>query len=268
MTGDLALLRDAAQEAGKLALELRKAGLTVWSKAGGSPVTNADIAVDELLKQRLRAARPGYGWLSEETADDPARLEAKRLFIVDPIDGTRSYMKDGPWWVVALAVVEAGQPVAAVIYAPVQDETYEATTGGGARLNGAPIHPSAATELDQCAMLGDVGLFTRGTWAKPWPPMQVTSRNAIAYRMALVAAGAFDAAVAMGPKADWDLVAGTLIAREAGARVTDHKGGALVFNTPSARNPSLVCAAPGVHPLILERTAPIDLIDDQPSRDS
>ena len=263
MTTDLDLLRDAAREAGALALQLRGEGLTVWSKAGGSPVTNADIAVDDFLKQRLRAARPDYGWLSEETADDPARLKARRLFIVDPIDGTRSYMKDGPWWVTALAVVEDGQPTAAAIYAPVQDEAYEAVAGGGARMNGATIHASAATTLAQCAMLGDARLFTRPIWAEPWPPMQVTARNAIAYRMALVAGGGYDAAVSLSSKADWDLAASTLIAREAGALVTDHKGGALVFNTPRARNPSLVCAAPGVHPLILARTAPIDLPDDR-----
>lgn len=264
MTDDLALLRDAAQEAGRLALKLRREGLEIWSKPGGSPVTNADMAVDALLTKRLREARPDYGWLSEETADNAERLSKQRTFIVDPIDGTRSYMKNGPWWVVALAVVEDGQPITAAIYAPVQEEAYEATTGGGARLNGVPIHASAADNLDQCAMLGDAALFARRGWAPPWPEMRVSSRNAIAYRMALVAAGTYDAAVALGSKADWDLCAGTLICREAGAPATDHHGGELVFNTPHARNPSLVCAAPGVHPLILERTAPIDLLDERP----
>ena len=264
MTPDLDLLRDCAKAAGRLALELREKGLEIWSKPGGSPVTNADMAVDAMVKQSLRGARSDYGWLSEETADDPARLDAKRLFIVDPIDGTRSFMKGGDWWVVALAVVEDGQPTAAVIHAPVQDETYEATEGGGARLNGEPIHASATKALENCAMLAEAALFNRRTWATPWPAMQLTSRNAIAYRMALTAAGAYDAAVALGPKADWDICAGALICREAGALATDHKGGRLVFNTPHARNPSLICAAPGVHPLILDRTRPIDLPDDRP----
>ena len=132
MRDDLALIRQAALDAGQLAMDMRKDGLKTWSKEGGSPVTNADIAVDTLLKERLMAARPDYGWLSEETADDPARLGKQRLFVVDPIDGTAAYMKDKPWFSVAIAVVEAGRPVAGVVHAPALDETYDAISGGGA----------------------------------------------------------------------------------------------------------------------------------------
>jgi len=259
MSADLDLLRETAHEAGRLGLELQEAGLEVTWKPGGSPVTNGDLALDLLIKQRLTAARPDYGWLSEETADDPARLSARRVFIVDPIDGTSAYVKGRPWWSVSLAVVEEGRPIAGVVYAPGIEETYEGELGGGAWLNGAPIRASACDDLAACAMLSPAGAFSDGDWPEPWPDMRVENRNSVALRLALVAAGAFDAAVAMTAKQDWDIAAGMLIAEEAGAVVTDHRGGALVLNRPVPWHRSLVAAAPALHPLILRRTAPIDL---------
>ena len=255
---DLDLIRGAALEAGRLALEARANGLKIWSKPGGSPVTDADLAVDTLLKLRLLAARPNYGWLSEETADDPARLAIPRLFLVDPIDGTAAYIRNKPWFTVCIAVVEAGRPIAAVVHAPELNETYEATLGGGARLNGRPIAPSDRLELEGASMLGDPRMFTDPRWPRPWPPMNVASRNSIAYRMVLVASGAFDAALAMTPKNDWDLAAADLILSEAGAHVGDHLGRPFVYNRPSPQQRSLLCAAPGLSELILQRVGHID----------
>jgi myo-inositol-1(or 4)-monophosphatase len=259
VTDDLDLLRAVAHEAGRLALSLQETELDIRRKPGGSPVTNADLAVDELIKARLRAARPDYGWLSEETVDDRSRFSTRRLFLVDPIDGTVAFMKGRPWWTVSVAVVEDGRALAGVIYAPRLDETYEAERGGGARLNGAAIHASACADLEACAMLGPAGAFTHLTGPEPWPQMRIENRNSIALRMGLVAAGAFDAAVALSPKADWDLAAGLVIAEEAGAVATDHKGRPLRLNGESALHPSLVCAGPALHTLILQRTATIDL---------
>lgn len=256
---DLALIEAAAREAGELAMRMRAEGVRKWSKDGGSPVTEADIAVDRLLKERLTAARPGYGWLSEETMDDPSRLAQRRLFVVDPIDGTAAFIKDRPWWAVSIAVVEDGRPVAGAVHAPVLEETYTAAKGGGARLNGAPIAASQALDLDDCAMLGDAKMFIDPRWPTPWPAMRVETRNSIAYRMCLVASGAFDAAVALSAKNEWDLAAADLICAEAGALVTDHKGQAFVYNDANPRAPSLVCAAPALHPLILERVGHIHL---------
>ncbi|CAN5430720.1 3'(2'),5'-bisphosphate nucleotidase CysQ [soil metagenome] len=256
---DLDLIRSAALAAGALALSERERGVKTWAKEGGSPVTSADIAVDNLLKDRLLSARPDYGWLSEETADDAERLTKSRIFIVDPIDGTVAFMKGKPWWCVPIAVIENGRPVVAVIHAPQLNETFEATLGGGARLNGKPITASDTDTLEDASMLADAVLIQSPRWAEPWPPMRLEKRNAIAYRMALVAAGAFDAAVAISPKWDWDIAAGDLIAHEAGAKVTDHHGGGWVFNRPDPRQYSLVCSAPALHPLILERTRPIPL---------
>jgi myo-inositol-1(or 4)-monophosphatase len=256
---DLDLILDAAREAGELALKARAGGLKVWSKDGGSPVTDADLAVDALLKERLRAARPDYGWLSEETVDDPARLTTARQFVVDPIDGTVAFMKDKPWFAVSVAVVEDGRPIAGVVHAPALNETYSAVAGGGATLNGAAISPSDTDDLEDAAMLGDAKMFVHPVWANPWPAMRVESRNSIAYRVCLVAAGAFDAAVALSPKSEWDLAAADLIRAEAGACLTDHKGRGFSYNRPIPLVPSLVCANAALQPLILSRVGHIDL---------
>jgi myo-inositol-1(or 4)-monophosphatase len=252
MTSDLDLIRSAALEAGALALALREDKLKIWAKAGGSPVTDADLKVDELIKARLMTARPDYGWLSEETVDDPVRMARRRVFVVDPIDGTVAYMKQRPWFSVSIAVVEDGLPVCGVVHAPAVVETYEATLDGPALVNGVPIHAGRRAELEGASVLGDA----RTLEAPPWPPMLVENRNSVAYRVCLVAAGAFDAAIALSTKCDWDLAAADLIARRAGALVTDAAGQPFRYNQESTTKPSLVCAPRPLHQLILDRIAP------------
>jgi len=253
MTEDLKLILDAAQEAGDLARALRRKGLEIeYKEADGTPVTNADLAADKLLTQRLRSARPDYGWLSEETADARDRLDCRRIFVVDPIDGTRAFLRDRPWWSVAIAVVEDGLPTAAVVYAPEVEETYAAVAGQGATRNGQALAPSGATALADCRMVGDPVVFAHWSWPTPWPPMQVEQRNSTAYRMCLVAAGEFDAAVAPVRKSDWDVAAGDLIAREAGCFVGDHTGAGFRYNLTRPSQASLICATPALAPLILE----------------
>ncbi|MDP1630874.1 MAG: 3'(2'),5'-bisphosphate nucleotidase CysQ [Caulobacter sp.] len=261
MTEDLALIEAAAREAGAEARRLKAAGLKTWAKDGGSPVTNADLAVDALLRTGLGEARPDYGWLSEETADDPARLDRRRLFVVDPIDGTVAFLKDKPWWTVCIAVVEDGQPVAACIHAPDLDETFVASRGGGAWRNGERIAAGDCAAIEDCRMLAAVKMFSHPAWPTPWPPMQVEARNSVAYRLCLVADGRFDAALALSSKCEWDLAAAELICAEAGAVVTDHRGRAFSYNRPNPQFPSLIAATPALHPLILERVRHIDLPD-------
>jgi myo-inositol-1(or 4)-monophosphatase len=257
---DLDLIREAALAAGQVALDLLGRGLDVqWKSGDDTPVTNGDLAVDALLKDRLLAARPDYGWLSEETADDPARLQKRKLFIVDPIDGTRAYAKVKPWFTVCIAVVENGQPTAGVVHAPALGHTYEAQTGGGAHRDGQPIHVTDCQALEACAMLAHAPMFNHPAWPEPWPPMRVESRNSVALRMALVADGSFDACFAPSGKHEWDLAAADLICREAGALVTDHKGRGFSYNRPVPRQPALVCAGPTLHRLLLARVAHIEL---------
>ena len=261
MSDDLELIRAAAVEAGALAVDMRKLDrLNVRSKDGGSPVTDADLEVDALLRRRLMAARPDYGWLSEETADDESRLRTERTFLVDPIDGTAGYIRGRPGWAVSIAVVENGAPISGVLHAPALGQTFEAARGSGARLNGAAIVVTDVDRLEQCAILTDARMLERPEWPTPWPDMRVESRASVALRMALVAAGEFDAVLALSGKCDWDLAAADLILREAGGVATDHLGGAFAYNQPSTRKPSLVCAGPALHPLILQRVGHIELV--------
>lgn len=253
MIDDLALIVAAAHAAGALARDLRHRGLEVEYKADKSPVTNADLATDRLLTEALRTARPDYGWLSEETADATDRLDRRRIFVVDPIDGTRSFLNDKPWWSVSIAVVEDGLAVAGVVYAPEFEETYAATAGQGATRNGLAIRASTVGALEDCRMAGDPGLFRHPAWPQPWPAMRVEPRNSTAYRMCLVASGDFDATVAPVRKSDWDVAAGDLIAREAGCFVGDHRGEAFRYNQPRPSQASLICANRALAPLILDR---------------
>lgn len=255
---DLQLILDAAQEAGALARDIRRRGLEVQYKPDdNSPVTNADLAADALLTQRLRAARPDYGWLSEETADARDRLDRRRIFVVDPIDGTRAFLRGRPWWSVAIAVVEDGLPIAGAVFAPEVGELYGAQAGQGATRNGEPIRTSATATLDDCRMAGDPVVFQHWSWPQPWPPMRIEHRNSTAYRMCLVGAGDFDAAVAPVRKSDWDVAAGDIIAREAGCFVGDHNGEAFRYNRARPSQASLICTTPALAPLILARVSHI-----------
>jgi myo-inositol-1(or 4)-monophosphatase len=260
---DRTLVEAAAREAGRLARSYFGGHYKTWDKGKGQPVTDADIAVDRFLHDTLLSARPDYGWLSEETRDDPARRDFRRIFVVDPIDGTVAFIKGRPHFSVAVAVVEDTRPIAAAVYNPVLDECFTAARGEGATLNGAAIHASACAQIEGCRMLGDKAMFAHPGWSAPpntpWPPMHIETRNSIAYRMALVADGRFDAALALSAKCDWDLAAADLIVHEAGGRVTDHRGGLLHYNGVKPLQRTMLCAAPGLHPLLVEKLAHLNL---------
>ncbi len=181
------------------------------------------------------------------------RLSQQRIFVVDPIDGTRAFLNDRPWWAVSIAVVDGDRPVAGVVFAPEVGETYAARAGHGAHLDGAPIRVGEVSALEACRMAGDPNMFRHPSWPVPWPEMQVEPRNSTAYRMCLVASGAFDAAVAPVAKHDWDLAAADLIATEAGAFVGDHRGQIFRYNRERPVQASLICSAPALAPLILDR---------------
>ena len=209
----------------------------------------------------MRAARPNYGWLSEETEDDPSRLSAENVFVVDPIDGTIGFVKGKPQFTIAIAIVRDGRPRAGAIYNPITEECYSAEEGKGAHLNGEHIHVSARAEIEGCKMLATKSLFEHPFWNNaplaPWPAMQIETRSSIAYRMALVAAGGFDAMLALSTKHDWDLAAGDIIVREAGGRVSDARGNALRYNGTVPHQRSVVAAASALHAKLLEKMRPL-----------
>lgn len=254
-SADLALLRDAALEAGQLAMQYFCRAFKSWDKEPDHPVTEADIAVNTLLMEKLRSARPDYGWLSEETSDTPERLTCERVFVVDPIDGTRAFMKGEPHFCIALAILEGDQPVVAVIYAPVHKELFEAVKGGGAKLNGMPISTSAKAEVKDGRLIAEPTLFQRSDWPVTWPDLvhPELKPNSTAYRMALVADGRWDGVMVLWNKWDWDVAAATLIVQEAGGEVSCHTGAPYVFNQKVAAQQSLIAAGPVLHGLLIER---------------
>lgn len=251
---DAELLGAVVREAGALALAHADApGAVVDKPDGGGPVSEADLATDAYLRRHLLAARPGYGWLSEESADTPDRLEAQRLFIVDPIDGTRAFLAGKPTWAISVAVVEAGQVVAGIVHMPALGKTYTAERGGGARRNGHPIATSRRAAAEGAEVLTSSSQLAPAYWPGGIPPVSRHFRPSIAYRLCLVAEGRFDATLTFRRSWEWDVAAGDLIAREAGASVTDASGGPLAYNSPDPRVDGMIAAAPTLHADLLSR---------------
>jgi myo-inositol-1(or 4)-monophosphatase len=244
----------AAREVGDAALgqwrHLRGGGnLDQWSKADASLVCEVDIETDRRLKAMLGAIDPEAGWLSEETADDAARLARRRIWCVDPIDGTRDFLRGRPGWAVSIALVSDGLPIFGVLYAPARDELWVAQTGGGASMNGATIASGSRT------MLAGARVPAASLPRVDSDLMPVHQPNSIALRMAMVAKDDADLVATLRWGFEWDIAAATLIAQEAGAIVTDAFGSPLAFNTPRAQSFGVVVAVPGIHAAAVDRLA-------------
>jgi myo-inositol-1(or 4)-monophosphatase len=247
-------LRAVARAAGAVALPFFRAGAAttarLWYKERGSPVTEADVAVDTYLKVHLSQALPEAGWLSEETTDDPARLGKRFVWIVDPIDGTRAYMSGHPDWSVAIALLDAGRPVLGVVYAPAHDQLYEASLRGGAMRNGRPIRVSAACALNGARVTGPKPLVT---WLHGQAgPVEILPKiPSLALRLARVAEGSVDIGLVSSNSRDWDLAAADLILHEAGGRVTDFAGRELAYNRPEPVHGELAAVSARLHPRVI-----------------
>jgi myo-inositol-1(or 4)-monophosphatase len=252
---DLALLQDAAREAGHVAMRYWRKALKSWDKPDGTgPVTEADMEVNTLLDARLRAARPGYGWLSEETADTPDRLTRARCFIIDPIDGTRAFIHGEDTFAIALGLADGREMVAGVVYLPALDRLYAARRGGPATRNGVALSASTATEPDGAKVLTTAPNMAAQHWPGGVPALKRSFRPSLAYRICLVAEGRHDAMITFRDAWEWDIAAASLIAERAGAVVTDARGAALRFNAPHPQAPGIIAAAPGLHGPLLSRT--------------
>lgn len=251
---DRALLEESARIAGEIGLGFVGGPNAVEEKPGGhGPVSEADRAVNAYLHDRLRAARPDYGWLSEESEDGAARLATPRVFIIDPIDGTRAYLAGQSSWGVSLAVAEAGRIIAGAVYMPALDRLYSAADGGGALCDGQPICVSGATDADRATVLANAASLDAMRWRDAPPRLTRHFRPSLAYRLCLVAEGRFDAALSFRDTWEWDLAAGGLIAQEAGALVTTAAGGALVYNRAQPMLPGFLAAGPALHATIRSR---------------
>ncbi|MGE0006127.1 MAG: inositol monophosphatase [Parvibaculaceae bacterium] len=251
---DAELLAGAVREAGALACSLFRQSVKGWTKSDGSPVTEADLAVDATLKARLHAARPDYGWLSEETPDSGDRLARSHVWIVDPIDGTRAFAEGGDEWCVAAALLVDGRPRLAAIHRPMTGDFYEAAQGSGARLNGEPLRVAGSSALAGARVLGNAAALKRLQAAAPVEAVAAGS-TPLAMRLARVAQGRLDAALSTTPKHDWDLAAGDLLVHEAGGIVTGLDGGRFVYNRPETRQKDYVASSPALHAALLEQLA-------------
>ena len=242
---DLALLEAAAHQAGELALGYFGQGLETWFKGNKSPVSEADIAVDRFLANRLLSERPDYGWLSEETADDRSRLNCRRVFIVDPIDGTRAFLSGGEEWTISVAVVEGGRPVAGAVYCPIRNEMFTAHAGGGAYLNGNAIQVSSRRDVSGATLTGPHSIVSNtDVLAAGFQKTEIL--RSLAYRLVVVAAGRIDVGTARGGPSDWDLAAADLVVQESGGALIDVDGRVLTYNRPRTGHPALIAASTGL----------------------
>jgi myo-inositol-1(or 4)-monophosphatase len=240
LSRDRERLAAAVTEAGAVAKKFFGGPLKQWTKGlGDSPVTEADIASNDLLHRHLMEA--GDGWLSEESENDPSRLDAERVWVVDPIDGTRAFIAGREDWSVSAALVVGGRPVAAALFAPVTDELFLAVAGGGATRSGVAIKASSGASLQGARIGGPKKMLDRftfdGTGIVAMPRI-----HSLALRLARVADGELDAAIAGGNGHDWDLAAADLLVHEAGGLMTALDGQALVYNRPDPVHSVLIAA--------------------------
>lgn len=250
LTHDAALLQDTVRDAGALAQSMFRTELKRWTKGASSPVSEADIAVNDLLEARLRGATPDYGWLSEESADDATRLSRRLTWVVDPIDGTRNYLNGHDEWCVSVALVEDASPVLAVVYAPTTNEFFFAARGQGTRLNDKPVRATPGSALDFSRVAGPKPLIER---LKPsLGDIKLHPRiGSLALRLCRVAHGGLDAAFAGGNSHDWDLAAADLIVQEADGKMSDLSGDPILYNRREVTHGVLVAAGRDRHASIV-----------------
>jgi myo-inositol-1(or 4)-monophosphatase len=222
MREELNICIEACRAAGEILLGYYRGSYDLTDKGHDNPVTSADIEADACLKAILLGAYPEYGWLSEETTDDPARLQKERVWIVDPMDGTKEFVEQIPEFAVSVALVDGGTPVVGVIFNPATSELFVATKGGGTFLNGKRVYSTETIRLAEATLIvsrseekrGEVDLFRSHLGA-------VRAVGSVAYKLARVAAGMGDLNVSVQPKNEWDVCAGDLLVREAGGEMLD-----------------------------------------------
>jgi len=243
-------LAETVRAAGDVALRTFRQPLRQWIKGESSPVSEADIAVNDFLRERLLGLAGGYGWMSEENEDDPARLEAENVWIVDPIDGTRAYLAGQDDWTVSVALAARGRPTLGAVFAPVSQELFLAVAGGGATRNGVAIAASSGSDITGAKVVGPKRHINwlAGLNANAMPVPRIGS---IALRLARVAQGVLDVAFAGGNSHDWDLAAADLLVHEAGGALTTTAGEALTYNGSELIHGALLAAGQERHAALI-----------------
>ncbi|MEH6402253.1 MAG: 3'(2'),5'-bisphosphate nucleotidase CysQ [Sneathiella sp.] len=245
-------LISSVRHAGTIALKYFKSDLKSWEKNPGDPVSEADLAIDAYLKEHLLTTHPDYGWLSEETVDNSSRLDKSRVWIIDPIDGTRSFIAGKPEFTVSAALVEDGKPVCAAVFNPVTEEFFEAVIGSGSFLNGEKLTCSPNGSLRGTKLLASKKAFEWHKWLTETPDADFSHLNSIAFRIAKVASRDFDASLSLSPKSDWDIAAADLILSEAGGISTTSKGDRLTYNQATPVHDTVISSGVALHPPLME----------------
>jgi myo-inositol-1(or 4)-monophosphatase len=230
---------------------------SVQDKSPDNPVTDADFAADRLLKERLLERLPSAGWLSEETEDNPARLERRRVWVVDPLDGTKEFVLGIPEFSVSVALVEEGQPIIAVIFNPASGELFQAERGKGVHYNGWPAQASGRSRFEGAKVDASRSEVKLGEFEPFGDTIEIKIVGSIAYKLGRVAAGLADATWSRGPKNEWDICAGTLLVEEAGGRCVDLAGHPMLFNKAVPKVNGIIASNSRLHEQIQTALAPL-----------
>ena len=249
MERERTILCRAVIEAGQRALAMAETGFATHTKADRSPVTSADLEVNRILEAALLEAFPDDGWLSEETPDSPARLSKSRVWVIDPIDGTKAFIRRRPFFVVSAALVQDGEPTLGAIYNPSTAELFTALKGQGASLNGNAIQANAPAE-PRLGLLVNQTEFENGRFRVLGESVDCRTLGSIAYSLALVAAGQVPAMITFERENEWDVAAGTLLIQEAGGSITDAAGRPFRFNQPQPTYDGTVAASALASPVV------------------
>ena len=253
LTKELALAKKAARAAGEILRgHWRRGGYEIGSKGHDNPVTAADLEADRAIKKMLRDPFPGYGWLSEETADNAERLKCRRVWIVDPLDGTKEFIKGIPEFAVAIALIEDGVPVLGVTYNPVKRETYWAMRGAGCYLNKRRVRVTRTRTLKRATVLASRSETARGEWQMFRGMLNARPTGSVAYKLALVAAGKGDATFTRSPKSEWDIASGAALVIEAGGTITDIRGREIRFNRRNVQLDGLIADNTILHAALMK----------------
>jgi len=253
---ELTVLRAAVAEAGTLVMQYFGKDPETWDKPGEGPVSEADLAANDLLQARLCGAFPDHGWLSEESADDPARLTRDRVWIVDPIDGTRAFIDGKPEFTVCAALAVGGAVVAGAVLNPAKAEYFFAARGQGSTLNDAPLIADRCALFAEASILSRKGVLKSSLWADKAPGGRHGYVNSIAYRVCKVATDRWDSAVALNTLSEWDLAAAHMILEEAGGMVTDRAGTPIRYNAPEPKIAGLIASIDPLHGELVARLLP------------
>jgi len=247
---DLESALQAVRQAGELALGHFGSRVKAWRKADGTPVSDVDLAVDNQLRRELARERPRYGWHSEES-DAPSEMP-QRFWLVDPIDGTAAFLQGNESWCISLALIEDGRPILGIIHAPAKKSLYSAARNRGAKLNGTPIRVSGRQNLEGSRLIMNASALKPQHWQRALPNVERASVPSLALRLAYVAEGTADAALALSYKHDWDLAAGDVLIGEAQGIMGDLNGGELRYDGRQGKRKGFIGASPQIHAALLE----------------